>query len=81
MSRAGRAGLHSSFASPASPIDYLKIPIQTLKVSALETHNCLGLALEKRQQYSLPQPVKCMVTPLVHPQTRRILGQCEPSRA
>ena len=36
------------FASPASPIDYLKIPIQTLKVGALGTHNCLGLALEKK---------------------------------
>src|ERR1043166_7131194 len=36
------------FASPASPIDYLKIPIQTLKVGAMGTHNCLGLALEKK---------------------------------
>jgi dTDP-glucose 4,6-dehydratase len=39
------------FASPASPIDYLKIPIQTLKVGSLGTHNCLGLAKKKRQEY------------------------------
>jgi dTDP-glucose 4,6-dehydratase len=48
------------FASPASPIDYLKIPIQTLKVGALGTHNCLGLAKAKMQGSWLLLPVKCM---------------------
>ena len=47
------------FASPASPIDYLKIPIQTLKVSSLGTHNCLGLALSKKARMLLQAPVKC----------------------
>ena len=48
------------FASPASPIDYLKIPIQTLKVGALGTHNCLGLQKQKMQGYWLHLPAKYM---------------------
>ena len=48
------------FASPASPIDYLKIPIQTLKVSSLGTHNCLGLPNQKKQECLLHQQAKCM---------------------
>jgi dTDP-glucose 4,6-dehydratase len=44
----GRVDCVLHFASPASPIDYLKIPIQTLKVGSLGTHNCLGLAMSKR---------------------------------
>jgi dTDP-glucose 4,6-dehydratase len=49
------------FASPASPIDYLKMPIQTLKVGALGTHNLLGLANEKRPVFWWPPPLKCTV--------------------
>lgn len=52
------------FASPASPIDYLKIPIQTLKVGSLGIWHLLGLAKEKRRGFLLPQPLKCMVTRL-----------------
>ena len=48
------------FASPASPIDYLKIPIQTLKVGAMGTHNCLGLAKAKNARILVLPPVKCM---------------------
>lgn len=50
------------FASPASPIDYLKIPIQTLKVGSLGTHNLLGLAMAKMPDYSSLLPAKFTVT-------------------
>ena len=57
------------FASPASPIDYLKIPIQTLKVGALGTHNCLGLAKEKGARMLVASTSEVYGDPLVHPQT------------
>ncbi len=56
------------FASPASPIDYLKLPIQTLKVGALGTHNALGLALAKRARFLLASTSEVYGDPLVHPQ-------------
>ncbi|MFQ3534989.1 MAG: UDP-glucuronic acid decarboxylase family protein [Aggregatilineales bacterium] len=56
------------FASPASPIDYLKYPIQTLKVGALGTHNALGLALAKRARFLLASTSEVYGDPLVHPQ-------------
>jgi dTDP-glucose 4,6-dehydratase len=54
------------FASPASPIDYLKIPIQTLKVGALGTHNCLGLAKEKKATILVASTSEVYGDPLVH---------------
>ena len=51
------------FASPASPIDYLELPIQTLKVGALGTHNALGLAKAKKAVFFLPPPLKFMEIP------------------
>ena len=68
------------FASPASPIDYLKIPIQTLKVGALGTHNCLGLALEKKATILVASTSEVYGDPLSASANRRILGQCEPGR-
>lgn len=56
------------FASPASPIDYLKLPIQTLKVGALGTHNALGLALAKGARFLLASTSEIYGDPLVHPQ-------------
>jgi dTDP-glucose 4,6-dehydratase len=56
------------FASPASPIDYLKFPIQTLKVGSLGTHNALGVALEKRARFLLASTSEIYGDPLVHPQ-------------
>src|SRR3979409_1855001 len=56
------------FASPASPIDYLKIPIQTLKVGSLGTHNCLGLALAKNARILVASTSEVYGDPLVHPQ-------------
>jgi dTDP-glucose 4,6-dehydratase len=57
------------FASPASPIDYLKIPIQTLKVSYLGTHNLLGLALNKNARIPVASTSEVYGDPLVHPKT------------
>ena len=57
------------FASPASPIDYLKIPIQTLKVSSLGTHNLLGLALNKKARILVASTSEVYGDPKVHPQT------------
>src|ERR1041385_3303700 len=54
------------FASPASPIDYLKLPIQTLKVGALGTHNALGLALAKKARILLASTSEIYGDPLVH---------------
>lgn len=62
------------FASPASPIDYLKIPIQTLKVGALGTHNLLGLAKEKRARILIASTSEIYGDPLVHPQTEEYYG-------
>ena len=57
------------FASPASPIDYLKIPIQTLKVGSLGTHNLLGLAKAKNARILIASTSEVYGDPLVHPQT------------
>ena len=62
------------FASPASPIDYLKIPIQTLKVGSLGTHNLLGLAKEKKARILIASTSEVYGDPLVHPQTEEYLG-------
>ncbi len=62
------------FASPASPIDYLKIPIQTLKVGALGTHNLLGLAKAKSARILIASTSEIYGDPLVHPQTEAYYG-------
>ena len=66
------------FASPASPIDYLQIPIQTMKVGALGTHNCLGLALAKGARFLLASTSECYGDPLVHPQPEDYFGNVNP---
>jgi dTDP-glucose 4,6-dehydratase len=66
------------FASPASPIDYLKIPIQTLKVGSLGTHNCLGLAKTKRARILVASTSEVYGDPLVHPQTEEYWGNVNP---
>ncbi|WP_199769285.1 UDP-glucuronic acid decarboxylase family protein [Flavivirga eckloniae] len=62
------------FASPASPIDYLKIPIQTLKVGSLGTHNLLGLAKAKKARILIASTSEVYGDPLVHPQTENYYG-------
>lgn len=66
------------FASPASPIDYLKLPIQTLKVGALGTHNVLGLAKEKKARVLLASTSEVYGDPLIHPQTEDYWGNVNP---
>lgn len=66
------------FASPASPIDYLKIPIQTLKVSSLGTHNLLGLARAKQARILVASTSEVYGDPLVHPQTEVYWGNVNP---
>ena len=66
------------FASPASPIDYLKIPIQTLKVSANGTHNLLGLALAKGARILEASTSEVYGDPEVHPQTEEYYGNVNP---
>jgi dTDP-glucose 4,6-dehydratase len=66
------------FASPASPIDYLKIPIQTLKVGAMGTHNCLGLAKTKGARILVASTSEVYGDPLVHPQTEEYWGNVNP---
>jgi dTDP-glucose 4,6-dehydratase len=66
------------FASPASPIDYLKIPIQTLKVSSLGTHNILGLARAKKARVLVASTSEVYGDPLVHPQTEDYWGNVHP---
>jgi dTDP-glucose 4,6-dehydratase len=66
------------FASPASPIDYLKIPIQTLKVGSLGTHNCLGLALSKKARILVASTSEVYGDPLVHPQNESYWGNVNP---
>ncbi len=66
------------FASPASPIDYLKIPIQTLKVGSLGTHNCLGLAKEKKARILVASTSEVYGDPLVHPQNEDYWGNVNP---
>ena len=62
------------FASPASPIDYIKIPIQTLKVGSLGTHNLLGLAKAKGARILIASTSEVYGDPLVHPQTENYFG-------
>jgi len=66
------------FASPASPIDYLKIPIQTLKVGAMGTHNLLGLARVKKARFMIASTSEVYGDPLVHPQTEEYWGHVNP---
>ncbi|MFT4878517.1 MAG: dTDP-glucose 4,6-dehydratase [Flavobacteriales bacterium] len=66
------------FASPASPIDYLKIPIQTLKVGSLGVHNCLGLAKAKGARMLIASTSEIYGDPLVHPQTEEYWGNVNP---
>lgn len=66
------------FASPASPIDYLKIPIQTLKVGSLGTHNLLGLAKAKKARMIIASTSEVYGDPLVHPQTEEYYGNVNP---
>jgi len=66
------------FASPASPIDYLRMPIQTLKVGSLGTHKALGLALSKKARFLLASTSECYGDPLVHPQTEDYWGNVNP---
>jgi dTDP-glucose 4,6-dehydratase len=66
------------FASPASPIDYLKIPIQTLKVGSLGTHNCLGLAKAKKARILIASTSEIYGDPLVHPQNEEYWGNVNP---
>jgi dTDP-glucose 4,6-dehydratase len=66
------------FASPASPIDYLKIPIQTLKVGSLGTHNLLGLAKAKKARILVASTSEIYGDPLIHPQTEDYWGNVNP---
>lgn len=66
------------FASPASPIDYLKIPIQTLKVGSLGTHHCLGLAKSKGARMLIASTSEVYGDPMVHPQTEDYWGNVNP---
>lgn len=71
---AGKLDYILHFASPASPIDYLKIPIQTLKVGSLGTHNLLGLAKEKNARILIASTSEVYGDPLVHPQSEDYYG-------
>lgn len=66
------------FASPASPIDYLKYPIQTLKVGSLGTHNTLGLAKAKNARYLIASTSEVYGDPLIHPQQEEYWGNVNP---
>ena len=66
------------FASPASPVDYLQLPIQTLKVGSLGTHNCLGLAKDKGARFLLASTSEVYGDPLVHPQREDYWGNVNP---
>ena len=66
------------FASPASPLDYLKMPIQTLKVGSLGTHNLLGLAKTKGATFMIASTSEVYGDPLVHPQTEEYWGNVNP---
>ena len=66
------------FASPASPVDYLEMPIQTLKVGSLGTHNTLGLALAKGARYLLASTSEVYGDPIVHPQAEDYWGNVNP---
>ena len=75
---AGKLDYILHFASPASPIDYLKIPIQTLKVGSLGIHNCLGLAKDKGARVLIASTSEIYGDPLVHPQTEEYWGNVNP---
>jgi dTDP-glucose 4,6-dehydratase len=66
------------FASPASPVDYLKLPIQTLKVGALGTHNALGLAMAKKAKFLLASTSECYGDPEISPQHEGYWGHVNP---
>jgi dTDP-glucose 4,6-dehydratase len=66
------------FASPASPVDYLKLPIQTLKVGSLGTHNALGLALAKKAKFFLASTSECYGDPQISPQPETYWGHVNP---
>ena len=66
------------FASPASPIDYIKLPIQTLKVGSLGTHNALGLAKEKKAKILIASTSEVYGDPLIHPQKETYWGNVNP---
>lgn len=74
----GRIDYILHFASPASPIDYLKLPIQTLKVGSLGTHKVLGLAKEKKALVLLASTSEVYGDPVVHPQTEDYWGNVNP---
>ncbi|RYZ21134.1 MAG: SDR family oxidoreductase [Chitinophagaceae bacterium] len=74
----GRIDYILHFASPASPIDYLKIPIQTLKVGAMGTHNCLGLAKAKGARMLVASTSEVYGDPEVHPQNEEYWGNVNP---
>jgi dTDP-glucose 4,6-dehydratase len=67
-----------NLASPASPVDYLKLPIQTLKVGALGTHNSLGLAMAKSAKYFLASTSECYGDPQISPQPETYWGHVNP---
>ena len=75
---AGRLDYVLHFASPASPIDYLKLPIQTLKVGSLGTHKALGLAKSKNARFLLASTSESYGDPLVHPQPESYWGNVNP---
>lgn len=74
----GRVDFILHFASPASPIDYLKLPIQTLKVGSLGTHKALGLAKEKKATFLLASTSEVYGDPTVHPQSESYWGNVNP---
>jgi len=74
----GRVDAVFHFASPASPIDYLQLPIQTLKVGALGTHKALGLALSRKARFLLASTSEVYGDPLVHPQREDYWGNVNP---
>ncbi len=74
----GRLDVILHFASPASPIDYLKLPIQTLKVGSLGTHKALGLAKSKGSRFLLASTSEVYGDPLVHPQPEAYWGNVNP---
>ena len=75
---AGELGAVVHFASPASPIDYLQLPIQTLKVGSLGTHKALGLAKAKRSRFLLASTSEVYGDPQVHPQPEEYWGHVNP---
>ncbi len=74
----GRIDYILHFASPASPIDYLKLPIQTLKVGSLGTHKTLGLAKEKKARFLLASTSEVYGDPTIHPQNEDYWGNVNP---